>query len=61
MSATDFWQTAKRPLSDDERAAIEKVLASVSLVRDGRKRKRLIRRARQEARLVELGREAKAK
>jgi hypothetical protein len=57
----DLAQTVKRPLSDREIAAIGKVLSSVGLIRDRRKRKRLLRRVREEARSVELGLKAKAK
>ena len=57
----DLGQTVKRPLSDREIAAIGKVLSSVGLIRDRRKRKRLLRRVREEARSVELGLKAKAK
>jgi hypothetical protein len=44
-----------------EIAAIGKVLSSVGLIRDSRKRKRLLRRVREEARSVELGLKAKGK
>jgi hypothetical protein len=55
----DLGQTVKRPLSDREIAAIGKVLSSVGLIRNRRKRKRLLRRVREEARSVELGLKAK--
>jgi len=45
----------KRPLSDVEVEAMEAMMAGVSLLRDRRKRKKVLRRARQEARLVEVG------
>jgi hypothetical protein len=57
----DLGQTVKRPLSDREIAAIGKVLSSVGLIRNRRKRKRLLRRVREEARSVELGLKAKGK
>jgi hypothetical protein len=57
----DLGQTVKRPLSDREIAAIGKVLSSVGLIRDRRKRKRLLRRVREEARSVELSLKAKTK
>jgi hypothetical protein len=57
----DLGQTVKRPLSDSEIAAIGKVLSSVGLIRDRRKRKRLLRRVREKARSVELGLKAKSK
>jgi hypothetical protein len=57
----DLGQTVKRPLSDREIAAIGEVLSSVGLLRDRRKRKRLLRRVREEARSVELGLKAKGK
>jgi hypothetical protein len=55
----DLGQTVKRPLSDREIAAIGKVLSSVGLIRDRRKRKRVLRRVREEARSVELSHKAK--
>jgi len=57
----DVEQTVKRPLSDAEIAAIGKFIAGVGGVSERRKRKRLLRRAREEARLVELGLKAKGK
>jgi len=45
----------KRPLSDVEVAAMGNIAGSVALLRNRRKRKRLLRRAREEARLAELG------
>jgi hypothetical protein len=57
----DLGQTVKRPLSDREIAAIGEVLSSVGLIRDRRKRKRLLRRVREEARSVELSLKAKTK
>jgi hypothetical protein len=57
----DLGQTVKRPLSDREIAAIGKVLSSVGLIRNRRKRKRLLRRVREEARSVELSLKAKGK
>ena len=57
----DLGQTVKRPLSDREIAAIGKVLSSVGLIRNRRKRKRLLRRVREEARSVELSLKAKTK
>jgi len=57
----DLGQTVKRPLSDREIAAIGEVLSSVGLIRDRRKRKRLLRRVRENARSVELGLNAKGK
>jgi hypothetical protein len=57
----DLGQTVKRPLSDREIAAIGEVLSSVGLVRDRRKRKRLLRRVREKARSVELGLKAMEK
>jgi hypothetical protein len=51
----DLGQTVKRPLSDGEIAAIGKVMSSVGLIRDRRKRKRLLRRVREEARSAEIG------
>ena len=52
-------QTVRRPLSDGEIAAIGKLIPTVGPIKDRRKRKRLLRRAREEARLVELGLKAK--
>jgi hypothetical protein len=57
----DLGQTVKRPLSDREIAAIGEVLSSIGLLRDRRKRKRLLRRVREKARSVELGLKAKGK
>ena len=57
----DLGQIVKRPLSDREIAAIGEVLSSVGLIRDRRKRKRLLRRVRENARSVELGLNAKGK
>jgi hypothetical protein len=51
----DLGQTVKRPLSDREIAAVGEVLSSVGLLRDRRKRKRLLRRVREKARSVEIG------
>jgi|GEM_PF-3958359 len=45
----------KRPLSDVEVAAMGNIAGSVALLRNRRKRKRLLRRAREEARLAEIG------
>lgn len=45
----------KRPLSDVEVAAMDNIAGSVALLRNRRKRKRLLRRAREEARLAEIG------
>jgi hypothetical protein len=55
----DLAQTVKPPLSDREIAAVGEVLSSIALIRDCRKRKRLLRRVREKARLVELGLKAK--
>ena len=49
----------KRPLSDVEVAAMANIAGSVALLRNRRKRKRLLRRAREEARLGEIGQKAK--
>jgi hypothetical protein len=57
----DLGQTVKRPLSDREIAAVGEVLSSVGLLRDRRKRKRLLRRVREKARAVEIGLKAKGK
>jgi hypothetical protein len=51
----DLGQTVKRPLSDREVAAIGEVLSSIGLLRDRRKRKRILRRVREKARSVEIG------
>jgi len=48
------------PLSDVEVAAMGNIAGSVVLLRNRRKRKRLLRRAREEARRVEIGLKAKA-
>jgi len=45
----------KRPLSDVEVAAMGNIAGGVALLRNRRKRKRLLRRAREEARLAEIG------
>jgi len=55
----DLGRTVKRQLSDREIAAIDEITPSVSLVKDRRKRKRLLRRAREQARLAEIGLKAK--
>jgi len=52
-------RNVKRPLSEREIAAIGKVMAGVAPIRDRRKRKKLLRRAREKARLLELGLKAK--
>jgi hypothetical protein len=51
----------KRPLSDAEVAAMGNIAGTVALLRNRRKRKRLFRRAREEARLAEIGLKAKGK
>ena len=51
----DLGQTVKRPLSDREIAAVSEVLSSIGLLRDRRKRKRILRRVREKARSVEIG------
>jgi hypothetical protein len=55
----DLAQTVKPPLSDREIAAVGEVLSSIALIRDCRKRKRLLRRVREKARSAELGLKAK--
>jgi hypothetical protein len=49
----------KRPLSDKEIAAIARIVLGGNLPKDLRKRKRILRRAREQARLVDLGLMAK--
>ena len=51
----------KRPLSDVEVAAMGDIAGSVALLRNRRKRKRLLRRAREEARRGEIGLKVKGK
>jgi hypothetical protein len=52
-----FGRRIKRPLSDREIAAVGRVISA--LPRDARKRKRTLRRALEEARLVEFGLKAR--
>jgi hypothetical protein len=51
----------KRPLSDAEVAAMGNIAGGVALLGNRRKRKRLFRRAREEARRVEIGVKARTK
>ena len=51
----DLEQTVKRSLSDGEIAATGGLVLGRRPPKDRRKRKRILRRAREEARLVELG------
>jgi hypothetical protein len=51
----DLEQAIKRPLSDGEISAAGGLVLGGRLPKDRRKRKRGLRRAREEARLAELG------
>jgi hypothetical protein len=51
----------KRPLSDQEVEAMGNIAGSVALLQNRRKRKKVLRRAREKARRVELGLKAKGK
>jgi hypothetical protein len=59
MTPADIEKAVKRPLSDAEIAAISRLRGH--LPEDRRKQKRSLRRAREEARLVDLGLKAKGK
>jgi hypothetical protein len=56
-----FGQMIKRPLSEREIAATGGLLLANRLPQDPRKSKRHLRRAREEARMVDLGLKAKGK
>jgi hypothetical protein len=57
----DLEQTVKRPLSDGEIAATGGLVLGKRLPKERRKRKRQLRRAREEARLIDIGLKAKGK
>jgi hypothetical protein len=67
LKANDAWffadleQTIKRPLSDGEISATGGLVLGDRLPKERRKAKRSLRRAREEARLVDLGLKAKGK